>query len=235
MSRSRIIAVLAVALLAAPFTPVELPGSDNGRLDPPSSTAQITGKYVEVRNCDVWTGPCFANAEGNLTGNNGAMVWHIEQGTLDGAKLDGLTVVAIVQASDTLGAKQYGAAKAVVIVDSKATEAQRKALIKLAQRQGGDLLANIAVVQTASIATDLCCCEGHGCASIDAGTFKIQTRCLDHHDTICGNEFAYYPPLTLGVDCVPAVAEHRYNGDGLASNWSEAERRGAYVGTFAVR
>ena len=36
----------------------------------PLHASTITGKYVEARTCDVWTGPCFANAEFDLTGKN---------------------------------------------------------------------------------------------------------------------------------------------------------------------
>src|SRR5437660_6859561 len=93
----------------------------------PAQAARISGHYVEVRNCDVWTGPCFANAEGNLTGKNAVLVWHIDEGTLGGVRLDGLTVVAVVEASDTLGLEQTGHATAVLIVDSRATQAQRQA------------------------------------------------------------------------------------------------------------
>ena len=60
----------------------------------PASAADITGQYVECRNCDVWTGPCFANAE-MTAGKNAVMGWKIQKGALDGAKLDGLSVVAV--------------------------------------------------------------------------------------------------------------------------------------------
>ena len=109
MLRLLSIAVLAALVTAAPVR------------------AGVTGKYVEVRNCDVWTGPCFANAEGNLTGKNAVLVWQIDEGTQGGVRLDGLTVVAVVQASDTLGLDQTGQASAVLIVDSRATQAQRDA------------------------------------------------------------------------------------------------------------
>src|SRR5436853_6021454 len=93
----------------------------------PVRASGLSGNYVEVRNCDVWTGPCFANAEGNLTGKNAALVWNIREGTLGTVVLDGLSVVAVVEANETLGVKQTGKAKAVVIVDSRATEVQRQA------------------------------------------------------------------------------------------------------------
>ena len=34
----------------------------------PVSAASITGQYVEARTCDVYTGPCFANADTGLSG-----------------------------------------------------------------------------------------------------------------------------------------------------------------------
>jgi hypothetical protein len=196
----------------------------------------VHGKYIEVRNCDVWTGPCFANADGNLTGKNAALVWHIEDGNLDGVKLDGLTIIAVVQASNTLGMQQTGPAKAVLIVDSRATEAQKAALIRLAQSQGGDLVTDVVKVQSVSIRVDICGCKGEACTEIDAGQVKIKTRCIDaRHDKACGNEIAYYPPLSAGVRVVPAAADHSFSGSGLGQTWSEQERRGAYVGSFGAR
>jgi hypothetical protein len=196
----------------------------------------IKGHYVEVRNCDVWTGPCFANADGNVTGKNAAMVWHIDEGKLDGVRLDNLTIIAVVQASNTLGMEQTGPAKAILIVDSRASEAQKAALIKLATSQGGDLLKDVCKVQSSSIRVDLCGCKGEGCTEIEAGTVKIKTRCLDaKHDKACGNETAYYPPLVDGVRATPAAADHSFTGSGLGQTWSECERRGAYVGTFTAR
>ena len=77
----------------------------------PLSAAGITGQYIEARTCDVWTGPCFANAEMNLGGKHALMGWKVEKGDLDNVRLDGLGVVAVVAASDTLGLKQTGAAR----------------------------------------------------------------------------------------------------------------------------
>ena len=36
----------------------------------PLFAAQISGDYLETRSADVYTGPCFANAEVGLTGND---------------------------------------------------------------------------------------------------------------------------------------------------------------------
>src|SRR5881396_4329957 len=74
----------------------------------PLSAAGITGQYVEARTCDVWTAPCFANADMNLTGKHAVLAWKIDKGKLGDVSLDGLSVVAVVAASDTLGMDQTG-------------------------------------------------------------------------------------------------------------------------------
>jgi hypothetical protein len=203
----------------------------------PASAAGLTGKYIEARTCDIWTGPCFANAEMNLTGKNAVLCWTIDKGTFEGAKLDGLGVVAVVAASDTLGQAQTGKAKAVLIVDQRANEKQKAALIKLAKKQGGDLVANVVRVQSEKIELEICPCDQGGCAKLSTGTARIETRCVHaKNDKICGNESAFYPPLAKNVKVTPAVAvEHSYTGKGVGSMWSDAGRRGAYLGTFSVR
>jgi len=218
----RTVALAAVALVA---------------LAGPLSAAGITGKYIEARTCDVWTGPCFANAEMNLGGKHAVLGWMVEKGTLGDAKLDGLGVVAVVAASDTLGLAQTGPAKAVLIVDSRADAAQRDALVRLARKQGGELLKNVVAVQSARVDLDVGTCEEGGCGKLVAGPALIETRCLDEkHDKICGNESAFYPPLTDGVKVRPALAvEHRYSGKGVNETWNDAGRRGAYLGSFEVR
>jgi hypothetical protein len=70
-----------------------------------SSANSVRGQYVEARTCDVFTGSCFANADTGLTGKHAVLAWKIDTGTIAGIKLDGLGVVAVVAASETLGLK----------------------------------------------------------------------------------------------------------------------------------
>src|SRR5438045_9551756 len=97
------------------------------------SSATVRGQYVEARTCDVYAGSCFANADTGLTGKNAVLAWQVEAGTVAGTKLDGLGVVAVVAATDTLGLKQSGPGRAVLLVDDRATTRQREALARLAQ------------------------------------------------------------------------------------------------------
>src|SRR2546423_12618002 len=95
---------------------------------------QIKGEYVETRSADVYTGQCFANGEMGLAGDQAILAWHVSSGSWMGERLAGLKIVAVVKANGTLGdpyADPYPA-HAVLIVDERATPAQRAALIEFA-------------------------------------------------------------------------------------------------------
>ncbi|MCI0642271.1 MAG: DUF1326 domain-containing protein [Gemmataceae bacterium] len=203
----------------------------------PAFAAGITGQYVEARTCDVWTGPCFANADFNLSGKHAVLAWRVEKGDLEGVALEGLNIVAVVSAQNTLGLEQTGPAKAVLIIDQRANASQKEALIRLAKKQAGRLLDNVVGVQSAKVNLTLCQCDGETCAELDATVAKLKTRCIDHkEDKACGNESAYYPPLARGVHArVGGVVEHLFRGNGLNETWSDYGRRGAYVGSFEAK
>jgi hypothetical protein len=219
MHRSLVVAALALLFAAAPL-----------------SAAAPTGQYVEARTIDVWTGPCFANADVNLGGKHAILAWKVEKGEFHKVNLDGLGVVAVVAASDTLGTPQTGRGKAILIVDERANREQRDALVALAKHQAGGLLANVVAVRAARVEVSTCDCEGGGCGSVRAGDARISTRCLCPHDKVCGNESAFFPPLVRDVVVKPALAaENSYSGKGLDGTWKDSGRRSAYLGTFTVR
>src|SRR3989440_9622353 len=85
----------------------------------PGIATTISGDYLEVRSCDVYTGPCFANAEMGLAGKEGILVWSVREGTWNGIKLDGLNVIAVVRTDGTLGDVRYQprTGRAVLILD----------------------------------------------------------------------------------------------------------------------
>src|SRR5206468_11338288 len=87
-----------------------------------NSAPTISGDYLEVRSCDVYTGPCFANAEMNLTGKEGMLLWSVREGSWNGVNLTGLNVMAVVRTDGTLGDLKYEprSGEAVLIVDAKA-------------------------------------------------------------------------------------------------------------------
>jgi len=197
----------------------------------------ISGDYVEVRSCDVYTGPCFANAEMGLSGKEGILVWSVRQGAWNGVPLDGLNVIAVVRADGTLGDLRYQPrrGKAVLVVDRRATAKQQAALIDLARSLAGGLIQEVVEVKAASMEVAIGACARKGCASVKAGKLvEISTRCLGAKDHLCGNEETFYPPLTDVDGPCPAFAELASDaGSGLNLTWDWVEKRNAFTGSFA--
>jgi len=195
----------------------------------------ISGEYLEVRSCDVFTGPCFANAEMGLTGKEAIMVWKIRQGVWRGTALDGMNVIAVVQTDDTLGDLRYQprTGKAVLIVDANADAQQRSALTDLAKTMAGRLISEVTEVKTSAIEMNVGGCGKAGCASVKAsGLVAISTRCFGDEDHVCGNEETFYPPLS-NVTAHPAYTEvASYSGTGLGLTWKSIGARSAFLGTF---
>jgi len=202
------------------------------------SAPSVVGDYLEVRTCDVYTGPCFANAEMGLVGKECIMVWSVRQGQWNNQSLDGLKVIAVVRTAHTLGdlAMHPREGKALLIVDARATSPQREALVAMARHLAGPLLIKEVVdVQTAPIDATIGACTHSGCASVKAGrVVEINTRCLGADDHLCGNEETFYPPLTEVAGATPAFTEvARFAGEGLNQTWQAAEQRSAFIATFA--
>ena len=199
--------------------------------------AAIQGQYIEVRNADVWTGPCFANSEVDLTGKEAILGWKVTKGSWEGTNLNGLSVVAIVKANATLGDTFHNPypAESIVIVDQNATSQQKAALQSFAKAQAGKLLSNVVRVDVAPIAFDLGEGANHGDGVLKAGNVAlVKTRALCHGDTICGNEEIYYPPLTKLSHSMPAFTEEAaFTGQGLGEVWNNRDGRSAFVGSFS--
>jgi len=201
------------------------------------STPTISGDYLEVRSCDVYTGPCFANAEMGLTGKEGMLVWSVREGSWNGVKLDGLNVIAVVRTDGTLGDLRYQSrsGKAVLVVDTLATPRQSEALVDLARSLAGGLINEVAEVKTTPMEVAIGTCGNKGCASVKAGKLvQITTRCLGSKDHLCGNEDAFYPPLTEVKDASPAFTEvATFKGTGLNLTWELIGKRSAFLAAFS--
>ena len=110
-----------------------------------SARGAIQGDYVEVRSADIYAGACYANSEVGLVGKEAMLAWKVKSGSWQGVDVSGLGVVAVVKASATLGDPYHSPlpARAVLILDERASAAQRQALTEFVQSMAGPLVANI--------------------------------------------------------------------------------------------
>jgi hypothetical protein len=202
----------------------------------PAAAVEISGKYLETRTCQVYTGPCFANSEIGLTGEDAIMAWQVSQGQYGGVDLSGLNVVVVLTGSDTLafgGVDDPREMRSVVFVDDRADDQQRDALVSFARQHAGR--AGEAVVKVESMPITMSLDEFELKGQLEAGKcVKMETRAARQGDCICSNERAYYPPLAKVENFAPGVTtEGWFSGRGLGSRWSTPNSRSAYMATFA--
>lgn len=216
----------------------------------PAERPQVRGDYLEARTADIYTGPCFSNAEVFLTGHQAVLAWRIDEGSFDGVDLAGLTVAAAIRGDTTFSMDKPEAARSVLIVDAAATPRQREALVGLAKALAGARLTNVADVKIATLSLMVEHKEpasGHEAAATHhgmpqtpvaafwaAGLAEIRTRTLGDKDHFCGNESVAYEPLSRGVEARPAYTlAHRFRGAGLDTTWNDPNCRSSFVGRFA--
>src|SRR5689334_257622 len=201
--------------------------------------SNISGNYMEARTADVFTGPCFANGEAEMNGREAVLGWKINNGSWHGVNIAGFGVVAVVKSETTLGDVHHPSDNnvSVLIVDSRANDAQREALASFAKSQAASLLKNVVKVQYAPVELDVEGGNMHGgAAHLTAGSLaEIRTRAMTAADHTCGNEDVFYPPLTKLEHAMPAYAlENSYQGSGLGETWHSRLRRSSFIGTFRV-
>jgi hypothetical protein len=214
-----------------------------------AGAAQVHGDYLEARTADVYTGPCISNSEVFITGHQAVMAWKVNQGSWDGVDLGGLGIAAAVRGTSTFSEDQPDQARCVLIVDSRATPAQRDALVSMAKALGGERLAHVEAVKVSPISLTV---EQHATAESGPqhemhsmpqapwalfwapGLAKILTRPLNQTDHFCGNEVVAYAPLSVGVQALPAYTlGHYYKGRELDTTWDDPNCRSSFVGHFS--
>lgn len=203
-----------------------------------ATAAEISGEYLETRTCDVYTGPCFANAQVGLTGQQAIMAWSIDEGLHGGVDLAGLNVVLAVRASDTLGfgggvAIKPDPIKSVILVDERASAAQQAALADFAKLRAGRVGGE--VVRVAAVPIDMSLDHIEMVGKLRAGDeVQLVTRKLARGDCVCSNEEIFYPPLAEVENSEPAyTVEGGFSGRGLGTHWTNSQTRSAFLATFA--
>ena len=108
------------------------------RAAPAFAGGSVVGEYVEARTAEVFAGGCIMSSQAETMGREAVLAWHVRPGVYDGQQLDGLSVVAAVAGDRNLGIREIGgeapsACARLVFVDQRATPAQQRALVRLAQ------------------------------------------------------------------------------------------------------
>ena len=199
------------------------------------SAARLTGDYVEVRTAEVFTGGCIMGSEGETSGREAIMAWRVSRGSLDGVKLDGLSVVAVVAGDMNLGTHELGGAaprtiRTVLMVDERASRAQAEALVSLAKSMTGNLVANTIAVERVPVSFR----RDEESVKVSAGDAVLDVATNARHSPACG-AIQWFSPLSR-LDDEPGIGLTRsqaWSGPALGAQWRQVDRRSSFFGTFS--
>jgi hypothetical protein len=198
-----------------------------------ASRPAITGDYVEARTAEVFAGGCIMSSEAETIGRQAVLAWRIRSGAFNGVSLDGLSVIAAVAGDRNLGIREIGGeepslVRAAVVVDERATAAQREALVAFVQAASNHLIDEVVGVEAAPIEF---LSDGHR-VQVHGASATLDVQRHMHHDPSCG-AMQWFHPLAVGADASMGFTDaNSFSGNGLGTRWSHPNKRSSFVGTF---
>lgn len=193
----------------------------------------IKGAYVEARTAEIFTGGCIMNGEAGTVGKEALMAWKVDRGSFKGVPLDGLTVVAAVAGDVNLGIREIGGETAVtktaLFVDSRATAAQRDALIAMAKQLSNGVIDK--VVQTTP--TTIQFANEREAVRVSAESLRLTIGKEMSHDPTCGGKQWFHPFATVDGAEMGTAKENTFTGTALGTKWSDPNKRSGFIGTFS--
>lgn len=196
----------------------------------PASAASppITGDYVEVRSNHILGGGCTYSAEAGGDANQAVVAWRIRDGVLAD-----LSVVAVILGGGNLQLGHH-ARETVLMIDSRATLAQREVLRNTFTARYSELFGTVKTVKSQQIWFRHE--GGHDYAVTVDGQVRVATREMlaTDHEPNC-DRMIWYDPFTKDASAkLVQTAAHAYSGSDLIAKWSIPNKRSAYVGTFTI-
>jgi hypothetical protein len=193
----------------------------------------LTGEYVEARTAEVFTGGCIMSSEAETIGRQAVMAWRIGRGAFQGVPLDGLSVVAAVAGDRNLGIREIGGeeatVRAAIIVDGRATTAQRDALVQFVRRASNGLINRVVDVTAAPIHFES---DGH-LVRVKTTEANLVVQRHMHHDPSCGAMQWFHPLAQVDEAMIGLTDANSFAGRELGTRWSDPNRRSGFVGTFS--
>jgi hypothetical protein len=201
-----------------------------------ASDPVLTGDYVETRTAEVFTGPCILGSEGETSGKEAIMAWHVSRGSLNGVALDGLSVVAVIAADRHLSFHEYGAPapssiKSVVMTDSRATAAQQKALIDMARALAPAAVTDVIATRSVPITFK----KDDDGIRVSAGAASLDVTTNFEHPMSCGAMKWFDPLSRTDAYATGLTRAQEWSGKDLGMQWRQFDRKSSYAGTFSYK
>jgi len=192
----------------------------------------VKGTYVEARTAEVFVGGCLMGSEAETSGRQAVLAWKIDRGNINGVSLDGLSIVAAIVGDKNLGIHELGGQKPVsksaLIVDARATDAQRDALVAMVKKLSSVVGTVVSVTSGPIDFTD----RGTEIA-VKAPRIALAVDKHPEHDPGCGAEQWFHPLASVQEPTIGKAVQHSFSGTELGSRWSDPDKISAFFGTFS--
>ena len=195
----------------------------------------ITGDYVEARTSEVFAGPCIMGMEGEVSGKEAIMAWRVARGAMNGVSLDGLAMVAVIAGDRHLSMHEFGAPapksiKSVMMLDSRATPDQQRALVALAKTLAPAVLTDVVSTRAVPIAFR----KDKDSVAVSAGEAKLDVATHFDHPNTCG-ALRWFQTLSRTDGSQPGLTvSHEWSGREFGTQWSLFDRKSSLFGTFRL-
>jgi hypothetical protein len=219
----KVLAAIVTAVLASGVVYASDPGT-------------VSGDYVEVRTAQVYAGGCIMGSEGEAAGREAILAWRVSQGGVNGVKLDGLSIVAAATADNNLGTADLGGApahvlKSVVLVDERANDAQREALIAMARSLAPSIVQQVVETRAVPIRFE----RSGETVRVRASDASLDVVTGVPHSPNCG-ALKWFEPLARTENTeIGLTLSQEWSGTALGPRWKQVsdDKRSSFVGTFS--
>jgi hypothetical protein len=193
----------------------------------------VSGDYVEVRTAEVFTGPCMLGNEADTLGREAIMAWRVTRGAVNGISLDGLSIVAVVAGDRNLGMHELGdsapsVVRSVVMVDERATATQRDALVSMVRSLSPNLVRDVVELKSVPIAFRRQTVD----VAVRAGDARLDVTTKFEHSPVCGAMQWFGPLSSITQPQLAFARANAFSGTSLGAQWTQADRKSSFVGTF---
>jgi len=210
-------AAAAFELLAAPVSAIDI---------------DVAGEYVEARSAVVPVVLQTVEKTGGTAGREAVLAWKMDSGRVDGVRVDGLVVVAVVAGSDDL-AEAKSARRSVLYVDEKASAKQEAALVTMLRTKVSAALGTIVAVKRAPVLFE----TTNKTITVSAGEgtkLSVMAAGCSGGPCVKSSAPAASRPLSSGV-CEARVVQGTASGckeSALGVAWTRGVSKNVFVGTF---
>ncbi len=194
----------------------------------------ISGKYVEARTAEVFTGGCIMSSEADTVGKQAVLAWKVDRRQLQ-RRLARRTIrrrcpVRRCQPRHPRNRRRSCQGQ----VGGRRRRAGQRRAAHRSCRHGSPSFAKASVGTVVNVSSaPIQFSETEHGVNVTTSQAKLDISKHLDHDPTCGS-MQWFAPLAQVTEAeMSQTEEHSFTGSSLGTKWSAPNRRSSYIGSFA--